>query len=221
MVPVIGLLQIGVGNGADRFTCLAQIGLTIALAWTAADACRTWPRFRRVWAAAATCALMVLVVLAWRQTCYWHDSVTLWRHALACTSKNSMAHNNLATFLASRGRTDEAVAHYRKALEIEPAYADADYNLGNALSKQGLLDEAMAHYRKALEIQPAYANAHLNLGNALAKRGLLDNATAHYRKALVLAKQQKNEALVETLEAWLRLYGAGTPDREPQQPSEH
>jgi hypothetical protein len=67
MVPVIGLLQIGVGNGADRFTCLAQIGLTIALAWTAADACRTWPRFRRVWAAAATGALMVLVVLVWRR----------------------------------------------------------------------------------------------------------------------------------------------------------
>ena len=39
MVPVIGLVQIGAGNGADRFTYLPQIGLAIALVWTAADVC--------------------------------------------------------------------------------------------------------------------------------------------------------------------------------------
>jgi hypothetical protein len=63
--------------------------------------------------------------------------------------------------------------------------------------------------------------AHNNLATFLASRGRTDEAVAHYRKALVLAKQQKNDALVETLKTWLRLYGAGTPDREPQQPSEH
>ena len=70
LVPVIGLVQFGVQAEADRFTYLPQIGLTIALVWTAADACGTWPRFRPIWALAATCGLAILLVSAWRQTCY-------------------------------------------------------------------------------------------------------------------------------------------------------
>ena len=42
MVPVIGLLQIGVGNGANRFTYLPQIGLAIAVAWAWANVYQWW-----------------------------------------------------------------------------------------------------------------------------------------------------------------------------------
>ena len=134
-MPVIGLVQFGVGNEADRFTYLPQIGLAIALAWTAADACGTWRRFRPIWALAATCGLMILLVSAWRQTGYWRDSETLWNHTLACTSQNSLAHYNLGFALAGRGRIDEAMAHYQKALEIKPDYAEVHNNLGFALAE--------------------------------------------------------------------------------------
>ena len=105
-------------------------------------------------------------------------------HTLACTSQNSFAHNNLGVVLAGRGQVDEAIAHYRKALEINPDYARAHNNLGVALAGRGQIDEAIAHYRKALEINPDYAEAHNNLGMALAGRGQVDEAIAHYRKAL-------------------------------------
>ncbi len=78
LLPVVGLVQFGGQAEADRFTYLPQIGLAVALVWAAADACRTWPRLRPVGAVAAACAVMVLAVLAWRQTSYWHDSETLW-----------------------------------------------------------------------------------------------------------------------------------------------
>ena len=86
--------------------------------------------------------------------------------------------------LAGRGQVDEAIAHYRKALEIKPDYAEAHNNLGNALAGRGQVDEAIAHYRKALKIKPDYAEAHNNLGIALAGRGQVDEAIAQYRKAL-------------------------------------
>ena len=100
------------------------------------------------------------------------------------SSPTTRAHINLGIALAARGQFDEAIAHYRKALEIKPDYAEAHDNLGLALAGRGQVDEAIAHYRKALEIEPDYADAHYNLGIALADRGQIDEAIAHYRKAL-------------------------------------
>ncbi len=79
---------------------------------------------------------------------------------------------------------DEATAHYKRALDMEPDNARAHINLANALRAGGKLDEAIAHYVKALDIEPNNAGAHINLGNLLRARGRLDEAVAHYRKAL-------------------------------------
>ena len=85
-----------------------------------------------------------------------------------------------------QGKLDEAVACYRRALELKPDYAEAHNNLGNALKDQGKLDEAVACYRRALELKPDYAEAHNNLGIALKDQGKLDEAIACYRRALEL-----------------------------------
>ena len=111
-------------------------------------------------------AVMGLLWCAWCQASYWKDNETLWSHTLACTSRNPLAHYNLGVALAGRGRFDEAIAHFQKALEIKPDYAEAHANLGAALAGRGRVDEAIAHYQKALEIKPDYAEAHCNLGSA-------------------------------------------------------
>ncbi len=56
--------------------------------------------------------------------------------------------------LKDQGKLDEAVACYRRALELNPDYAEAHNNLGIALKDQGKLDEAVACYRRALELKP-------------------------------------------------------------------
>ncbi len=184
LAPVIGLVQFGTHGEADRFTYLPQIGLTIALVWIAGDACRGARRFRPIWAAAATGALLILVVSAWRQTGYWHDSEALWTHTLACGPQYATAHSNLGLALAGGGRIDEAIAHFQKALEIEPDDAETHNNLGVILARRGRIDEAIAHCQKALEIKPDNADAQNNLGIALAGCGRADEAIAHYQKAL-------------------------------------
>ena len=182
LVPVIGLVQVGSQAMADRYTYLTQIGLYVAFAWGAAHVAGSWPSRRRALAAVAALVVAGLMACAWQQTRYWRDSETLWTHTLACTPQNPIAHNNLGLALAGRGQVDEAIAHYRKALEIKPDYAEAHNNLGNALAGRGQIDEAIAHYRKALEIKPDYAKAHYNLGMALAGRGQVDEAIDHYRQ---------------------------------------
>ncbi len=164
LLPVIGLVRVGLTvRGADRFTYLPQIGLCIALAWAAADACRSSPRRRWVCGIASALALAVLMGCAWRQTSFWRRSETLWLHTLACTVRNSVAHNSLGIAFANQGRLDEAIVQYQAAVESNPKFTEAYYDLGIALADLGRFEEAAANYQKALQLQPNHAMAHNDL----------------------------------------------------------
>jgi tetratricopeptide (TPR) repeat protein len=216
LVPVIGLVQVGGQSIADRYTYLPQVGLAIVLAWAAAEAYRRWPASRWLWSVVATLTLAALMTVAWRQTGYWRDSVPLWYHTLACTSRNTGAHINLGAALSDRGRTAEAIIHFQQALKLKPEYAETHNNLANMLLISGRIEEAIPHYQRALEITPDYAEVHANLGTALAKLGRTDEAIKHYQKALVLAKQQHKTAMVKDLMARLRSCQKGTARPAPQ-----
>jgi protein O-mannosyl-transferase len=113
-----------------------------------------------------------------------------------------MSYNNLAATLDARGRSEEAIAayrkaelapylaaiaHYRKALEINPKSWFVHHNLGNALAAVDRNDEAVAEYRKSMKFRPDYAEAHNNLANVLGRQGHADEALAEYQKAIDLA----------------------------------
>ena len=184
LVPAIGLVQSGLRAHADRYTYLPQIGLYFALAWAAADWRAGWRHRRLVLGGLATVILAALIFRARAQTACWRNSETLWTHTLACTSDNYVAQNNLGFALFKQGLVDEAIAHYQKALQINPDNLEACYNLGNALIQKGRVDEAVIYYQKALQINPDSAEAHNNFGNALLKMGRVDEALRHYQQAL-------------------------------------
>jgi tetratricopeptide (TPR) repeat protein len=184
LVPVIGLIQVGDQAMADRYTYVPLIGLFIIVAWGVPDLLVRWPLRRVALPAAAGVVILAYALAARGQLQYWEDSTTLWTHALAVTTGNNIAHNNLGVILAGQGKLDEAISHYTAALRIKPDYADAHNNLGAALADRGKLDEAIAHYAEALRLKPADADAHDNLGVALAEQGKLDEAIAQYTEAL-------------------------------------
>ena len=184
LVPVIGLVQVGSQAMADRYTYLPQIGPYIALTWGIERVSRGWPYRRRLAGAAAALVVAVLAWCAWRQVSYWKDDETLWRHTLACTSKNWLAHNNLGAALAGRGQIDAAIDHYQQSLEIAPNYDLAHNNLGAALAGRGETDAAIDQYQQALKINPQNAMARDNLAMALLGRGQADKAMVHYEQAL-------------------------------------
>jgi len=184
LVPVIGLIQVGLQARADRYTYLPQIGLYVLLTWAAVELCAGWRHRRAVLGGCAAIILVALIFCARVQTSYWRNSESLWTHTLACTPDNYIAHNNLGTDFFQKGSVDEAITHYQKALQIRPDSAEAHINLGSALLQKGSVDEAIAHYQKALQIRPDSAEAHNNLGSALLQKGSVDKAIAHYQKAL-------------------------------------
>jgi tetratricopeptide (TPR) repeat protein len=184
LAPVIGIVQSGDLARADRYTYLPIIGVCIAGTWAAAD----WASQRRdrrvTLGSVALVILCALVGAAWHQTRYWRDSETLWTHTLGCTQDNFVARNDLGLVKLEQGRTEEAIADYREALEINPAYAEGYFNLGFALFRQGHTEKAVSEYRAALEINPDYAEAHSNLGLALFQEGRTEDAMAEDRETV-------------------------------------
>lgn len=187
LAPVIGLVQVGAQARADRYTYVPMIGLSIMLAWGAAEIPRRWPRSRPVLTALAAAACSCLVVLTWIQVHYWRNSEALFRHALEVTGENYVAQHNLGNALAGvPGRLPEAITHLEEALRIRPDSAEAHSDLGTALAKiPGRLPQALTEYETAARMAPDSAILHNNLGYALAKMpGRLPQAIAEYETAL-------------------------------------
>ncbi len=186
LLPVIGLVQIGSHAHADRYTYVPLVGVFVLLVWGAHHLTRHWRSQRLILSLAGGAAVLVCAVLTIQQIGYWKDSETLFRHALAVTRYNELAHNNLGTTLARQGKLDEAVFHLQEALRLMPNYPGIENNLGTALARQGRLDEALPHLREAVRLAPGDAGAHCNLADALAWKGRLDEAIAEYQAAIKL-----------------------------------
>ena len=184
LVPVIGLVQVGAQATADRYTYVPLVGLFVAIAWGLAALVAARPATRYAVAALAAGSLAALVPVTRAQVRTFSDNVSLFEHALAVTSDNCVAQNNLGLALMGRGKTDEAAAHYREALRIKPNYVEAYNNLAVALRALGRNDEAVEQLGRALALDPESASAHVNLGNALVAKGEVDAAIAHYEHAL-------------------------------------
>jgi tetratricopeptide (TPR) repeat protein len=104
---------------------------------------------------------------------------------------DATAHNNLGNAFARNGRFADAIASYRRALELRPQLVEARNNLaqahdglGSELAAMGRADEAAASFRRAIDIDPEFFEAHSNLGNALRSAGQIDKALESYDRAL-------------------------------------
>jgi tetratricopeptide (TPR) repeat protein len=186
LVPVIGLVRAGDQSMADRFTYVPSIGLGVMAAWSIGELAR---RDRRSWWVATGAVMAVLAACCLRtrdQLGTWRDSRTLYRHALAVTSGNHLAHGNLGLLLLEERRVDEAMVHFRAAVAARPLAPKAHVNLGVGLSSLGRRDEAFSAYETAVRLAPGLPVAHYNFGLALAEAGRLDEAAAHYEEALRL-----------------------------------
>jgi tetratricopeptide (TPR) repeat protein len=183
LVPVIGIVHVGLQAMADRYTYLPMLGLSVALVWTFGEL--TPPTTMR-WLKSAVVTLMLAGCAArtWDQLGVWKNSHTLYEHALAVTKDNYLAHGNLGTTLLNEDRLVEAEHQFRFAIELKPDYAAARERLGVALEEQGREDDALATYAELLRLRPNFAAAHYHTGVILLKRHQPADAIPHFQAAL-------------------------------------
>ena len=183
LVPVIGLLQVGLQAMADRYTYLPLVGIFIAVVLGARDLAIRSRLNAKVNAAIATLALLVCAAATLRELSYWRDSEALFSRAVAVTKDNPVARVNLGQALEAEGRNEEALSQYREALRIGPLRAQAHNNIANVLAALGKKDEALQHYHEALRPDGKAPVVHLNLGSLLLELDRFEEALQHYAEA--------------------------------------
>jgi protein O-mannosyl-transferase len=176
LVPVSQVIQMGTHAMADRWSYIPSLGVLTVVVWGACEMNLRWRHPMLAWSVAGGAAIILCLALTRQQIGYWKDSETLFRHALAVTENNSLAHNNLGAALGRKGQSDEAIRQFQEALRLAPGYALAHNNLGDALDKRGQTDAAISQFQEALRLDPGHAMAHNNLGYALGQKGQLEEA---------------------------------------------
>ena len=119
---------------------------------------------------------------------------------------------NVAWEQAQKGRYEEAIVQWKKALELNPGEASVHLNLGVALARAGKADDAIEEYRKALEINPNDAEVYYRLGMSLADMGRFDEAIANYQKGLELRPRNASDTDLATVYDFLGRARAGKGD---------
>ena len=192
LVPVIGLVQVGWQGRADRYTYLPQIGLYIAVTWALTDLTTSWRHRRTILSAAALLTIGLLSWGAWVQTSYWRDSETLFKHALAVTTNNDVAENNLGIVFLQKGQLDEAISLLKSAVDLRPDNSPAHENLAKALLQKGQVADALVHYRKLLELQPDNMEVHNIVGTVLVQQGQIREGVEEWQKVLEIQPDNGN-----------------------------
>ena len=186
LVPVIGLVQVGVQSMADRYSYIPSVGIILICVWGGYALTRK-RRFRVVVVSLAAAGMTLLcLVLARRQVGYWRDSETLFRQGVAATDNNYLACLLLGGVLADRGQTDEALELYRRAVQIAGSDKDARITYGDALLTTGRVEEAMIQFQAALALDQRSAEAHNGLGAILKSQRRLDEALEQFELAVAL-----------------------------------
>ena len=201
LVPVIGIVQVGLQARADRYTYLPQIGLYLLITWAVADVARSWRLRVPLLSALSVCVLGALGWQASVQARHWRNSESLWRHTLAVTERNAVAHTNVGNLLPGA----EAIPHYERALEIDPESILPMNNLAWVLATHP--DPSVRNGPRAVELafkaakmtgasDPLYLRT---LAAAYAETGGFQDAIRIARAALPLAEAQGNAALATDL----------------------
>ncbi len=169
---------------ADHWQYLAAIGPITLVAGMIDRGLASVAKHQNLKTAVSGMFLLTLAVLSHRQSQTYFDAETLFEETISRNDACWLAHNNLAVLLVSANKTDEAIEHYQKALEINPNYAKAHFNLGNVLAGTGRGNEALVHYEKAVQLDPGYVNARIRLGSVLLHAGRIDEGIAQYLKVV-------------------------------------
>jgi len=193
LIPVIGIVQIGRQQMADRYTYFPMTGFVIVLLFFLVYLIpNSIKKNSKVKISGFIALVLILSSLSMKQVKLWENDFTLFSHALKHTSNNYIAHVALGYHFGLNEDYEKAVKHYQESISIKPDFADAHINLGNLMARvYKKYDIAEKHYLKALQTNkqdPVILN---NLGNIELAKNNSDLALKWYILSLTANRTYK------------------------------
>lgn len=137
------------------------------------------------------------------------DALEHLRKGVELDPDSSSGQNDLGIALAHAGSLDEAMDHLQKAVALAPDAADYRYNLGRVLAAKGNFVDALPQFEQAAKLARTPQPQILQMLAAMySENGRYPEAVATARRALELANQERDQALVASLQANLERYEA-------------
>jgi tetratricopeptide (TPR) repeat protein len=194
LLPVLGIVQVGLQSMADRYMYLPSLGPFIIMGLMAA-----WVRERInnlerrnliagfLAVAASILVFTSLSYLSFRQIGIWKNSIIFWNYIIEKEPERVLfAYLNRGVAFENKGELNKAIEDYEKVIDIDPLYFEAYNNLGVLYGQNGLFDRAIEYFNKSIGIDPAYVDAYVNRGIAYAVSGRYDSALKDFDKAVLL-----------------------------------
>lgn len=190
---------------ADRFLYLPALAACIAVG-------RLWEFYysvfndkkRKVLLAGSVTAVVFLGALCFYNLGMWKDGLTLWNAVIKRSPQIAFGYNNRGMIYLGEGKNDEALADFKKALEVAQQgriyqdgktlisagraahYAKAYYNMGILEAKAKNYEEALKYFNLAVYYDLGQAEYFNNRGATLIKLGHQNEALGDYNAALVI-----------------------------------
>jgi tetratricopeptide (TPR) repeat protein len=125
----------------------------------------------------------------------WARADTWFAKAVDDAPSIPMAHEDWGRSLLERGKADDAIEQFERAIRLGPHFADALEGWGEALMAKNQSHLALAKFAEADKYAPNWGRLHLKWGEALAYSGQPEQAKAEFARAatLDLTPSEKSE----------------------------
>jgi tetratricopeptide (TPR) repeat protein len=189
LLPTLGLVQAGSQARADRYSYVPQVGLAIALAYSAAQLAAGRPRALRALGALAGVCVAALGGAAWLQVRSWRSSESLYERNLAVEPGSAFGHHGLGLVRIGQDRLDEAERHLRETYRLRPELGRRPLRrlellVGSRAAARGDAAAAIERYESAVALDPEDADANGILGAALVRAGEGARALPHLERSV-------------------------------------
>jgi len=206
LLPVIGIVQIGRQEMADRYMYLPSIGPCMLLGVFASMLYALLIRRNAIIKLLTGIAVIAIIALLSSQTVayigIWKDGISLWNHEINRLQKKAdrffyqesleVPFFNRGVAHEENGNFEQAIRDYTTVLAINAKSRKSLHRRGLTYSKMNMNEEAVQDYNAALQLAPDDAELYYLRANSYVKLGNYQKALDDYSMAIHLGRDTRS-----------------------------